>query len=85
MKDGGPAFPAQPTYKMPHGVEMVVEQSGMSLRDWFAGMALQGVLASMADPQQRRRAEQKGETPKDLAIARYHVADAMLAEREKSA
>lgn len=34
-RDGGPAFP------VPYGAR----HSGMSLRDWFAGLALQGLLA----------------------------------------
>jgi hypothetical protein len=35
MNDGGPAFPTSSG-----GVE------GMSLRDWYAGMAMKGLLAS---------------------------------------
>ena len=50
--DGGPAFPipgmspvgtGDPRDGMAGGCD---PQPGMSLRDWFAGMALQGVLAS---------------------------------------
>lgn len=36
MNDGGPAFP----------VPYSTTQDGMSLRDWLAGQALQGILAS---------------------------------------
>jgi hypothetical protein len=36
IDDGGPAFP----------VRMAYYSTGMTLRDWFAGMALQGLLAS---------------------------------------
>jgi D-alanyl-D-alanine carboxypeptidase len=44
--------------------------SGMSLRDYFAAAALQGLLSSMANyPQSATQA--------------YEIADAMLAEREK--
>ena len=47
--DGGPAFP-QPQGKdedgAPYSAREIPGDSGMSLRDWFAGMALQGLLAS---------------------------------------
>jgi len=42
IKDGGPAFACAAFG--PSG-DMVVE-AGMSLRDWYAGMALQGIAAS---------------------------------------
>jgi hypothetical protein len=66
-KDGGPAFPSvgegfgNPSYSAP----------GMTLRDWFAGQALQGLLAST-------------KTSDGLAIAKdaYILADAMLEARE---
>ena len=47
---------------------------GMSLRDWFAGMALQGQLSdSYVRP----------ESKQELAENCYSWADAMLTEREK--
>lgn len=55
---GGPAFPAM--------------AKDMSLRDWFAGQALAGILA---DP------EVVGELKPSAEFA-YKMADAMLAERE---
>lgn len=71
-KDGGPAFP------VPNSVMSV---PGMSLRDWFAGMALQGVVSGV----ESRTTEWKGKQlePKDVAFYAYTLADAMLAEREK--
>ena len=59
-KDGGPAFPSR------HG------HTGMSLRDWFAGMAMQALIT-------------KGYSQHWGVISeRAHaIADAMLAEREK--
>ena len=45
---------------------------GMSLRDWFAGQALQGTLAHPASA---------GE-PEEFAAAAYEVADAMMKARE---
>jgi hypothetical protein len=67
-KDGGPAFP----------IEDAMENiySGMSLRDWFAGMALQECGIIMP-------AKFEGCTPQEVAAAAYIIADAMLAEREK--
>lgn len=62
--DGGPAFPC------PHES---APNEGMSLRDWFAGMALSGWIASVTVPPDANRA----------AEACYQYADAMLAERIK--
>jgi hypothetical protein len=63
--DGGPAFPV-PAHAFQDG------RMGMSLRDYFASLAMQGVLASDID------------APLDkLVAAAYEMADAMLAEREK--
>ena len=63
---GGPAFPA------PAGVQHITEQ-GMTLRDWMAGMAMQGICAS-------------GPDISNLVIASeaYALADAMLKAREAS-
>lgn len=49
------------------------EQNGMSLRDWFAGMALQGIVAN---PEASGSIE-------EIAHYSYRYADAMLAERAK--
>jgi len=45
----------------------------MSLRDWFAGMALHGQLVAIGNQRD----------PKVRAVAAYEFADAMLAERAK--
>jgi hypothetical protein len=65
----GPAFPfternADGSYYYGHG--------GISMRDWFAGQALAGLLP---------REGIKG-FPSDFAQAAYEYADAMLAARE---
>ncbi|MCP5004536.1 MAG: hypothetical protein GY941_11455 [Planctomycetes bacterium] len=49
-------------------------QKGMSLRDYFAGQALAGFRAHPANP----------DTPKTVAMFCYGIADAMLAEKDKS-
>jgi hypothetical protein len=59
---GGYAFPND--FKYP-------ENKGMSLRDWFAGQALTGVLATS-----------HRESPALLARWSYEIADAMLKERQ---
>jgi len=46
---------------------------GMDLRDWFAGKAMQGMLAS---------SEIDWEGQSDLATSCYKIADAMMKARE---
>jgi|AACY02.3.fsa_nt_gi hypothetical protein len=65
LKDGGPAFPREYTLQ---------GESGMSLRDWFAGQALANSRTFFK--------ENSGATTEDVAIQAYAVADAMLAERK---
>jgi uncharacterized protein YodC (DUF2158 family) len=64
IDDGGPAFP----------VSQFSTEHGMTLRDWFAGMALQGILAHPGiEPDDANR---NGSS--ELA---YEFADAMLKAR----
>jgi len=72
MKDGGGIFPVLD--KMDYGSHFVYKTIGITLRDYFAGQALTGLLADT-----RRDA-----APEDFARIVYRLADAMLAEREKS-
>lgn len=76
--DGGPAFPNQieACGGYPPTSFTDVMCGGMSLRDWFAGRALTGILAFST-----------GEDciqyePKDAAAAAYRFADAMLHARK---
>jgi hypothetical protein len=79
MNDGGPAFPMPSGWnglthhEEHHGND---EQEGMSLRDWFAGMALQGYLAAPDDGAIARG------NPAVVAEWAYGAADAMIAERK---
>ena len=50
-------------------------QDGMGLRDWFAGQALHGLLASRDMP--------VGFTGEQAAERSYSIAQAMLVERQK--
>lgn len=54
---------------------------GMTLRDWFAGQALAGVLAIYSHPQSLGLPKADGEIAA-LAGDVYGLADAMIAERE---
>jgi hypothetical protein len=65
--DGGPAFPRT----VQHYNEYLEGRDGMSLRDWFAGQALLGML----------NRTQYNETI--AASYAFKYADAMLAERNK--
>ena len=73
--NGGPAFPRS-GFGMSAGTESFCNTSpnvGMTLRDWFAGQALNGICA---DPQYTPEPEEYG----SLA---YEIADVMIAERDK--
>lgn len=83
--DGGPAFPQHDLsgYGMGPAMRGFVpgdemsgryEVEGMSLRDWFAGKALQGLLAS---------GDEQCEAFAEAAHYAYSYADAMIAERSK--
>lgn len=69
INDGGPAFPisVQPDFQY--------AEAGMSLRDWLAGQALAGWLASFPPDAAVK--------PINAAAFAYEVADAMLAARER--
>lgn len=56
-------------------------QKRICLRDWFAGMAAQGLLATFNDDDWRALKA----NPNFIPSAAYDVADAMMIEREKKA
>ena len=68
---GGPAFPRQGK-EVNFGDGWIPGSEGMTLRDYFAGQALSGLLA---------RANNKG-TNADNATVAYSIADEMLRARE---
>ncbi len=72
-KDGGQAFPFVPT-------DYGGFQDGMSLRDYFAAAALQGMIASSPVVD---RTDSKAINKPRWAKQAYSFADAMLAERDK--
>ena len=74
--NGGPAFPATSWTK---DGDFLGENQGMTLRDYFAAKAMQGLIASLAGTPGRDWLEADQWAP---GVA-YQVADAMLAERSK--
>jgi len=68
--DGGPAFG--------HGDPVHGGDPGMTLRDWFAGQALAGMLASEGSGGLSWGANE------DIAQHAYKMADAMLAAGEET-
>jgi hypothetical protein len=77
--DGGPAFPRSASDARNVFGEMSGNSTypGMTLRDWFAGQAIMGLMC--------RETFESGssEVFSDNALAAYNVADAMLEIREK--
>ena len=79
---GGPAFPRAPFEYIDNGngLEWAVrEQSGMTLRDYFAAKAMQSTLA---DNTYVERSETAAEWLAIVAKSSYEIADAMLKARE---
>lgn len=71
INDGGPAFPHSAAWS-PTGKSVALPQNGMSLRDWFAGLALQAMATT---------AGFQGAPWDKLAGDAYAAADAMLRAR----
>lgn len=72
--DGGPVSPTYASDSRGAAHNTTFEpQGGMTIRDWFAGQALAGLLASEAWCRDR---------PDDVARAAYEQADAMLEARK---
>ena len=72
IDDGGAAFPHQP-YNC-DSMNWSDGSQGMTLRDYFAAAALQGILANPIDV-----------SPATVVKASYEYADAMLAARKEGA
>ena len=72
INEGGPAFPGEQGHT-PEGGWNQTWEPGMSLRDWFAGQALAGILSR----------PYRGGTPREFAEDAYEQADAMLAARNE--
>lgn len=68
-KSGGRAFPRSSSHN-PEG--LAPSQDGMSLRDWFAGQAVVGILCN--------RDITREVIPAPIAKYAYDIADAMIEE-----
>lgn len=55
----------------------------IELRDWFAGMALQGLAGPTITDAARQRVKPEN-VPPQLAIGCYAIADAMIAARKEA-
>ena len=77
MKDGGAAFPGM-TYISQDGKK---NPEGMTLRDYFAAAALQGMLGGL-DRNTMRFLENTEYPSGKMASAAYNIADAMIKARE---
>jgi len=72
MNAGGPAFPCDLTM---YDKEVQSQMQGMTLRDYFAAKAMQGLLAGTLTPDAIWSQDEVAETA-------YNMADAMLKARE---
>ena len=70
--DGGPAFPCE-TYGLHNGKETTIPTNGMTLRDWFAGQAMLGLVYNAP----------VDVTNATLSECAYSIADAMLTARKQ--
>lgn len=73
IEDGGLAFPLSVT-------EDSFDYLGMSLRDWFAGRAMQAQLTGFWHSEQHH-----GWSDTEIAAEAYRIADAMIAARKAGA
>lgn len=84
IDDGGPAFPRpiSGTRDPLGGTHFDEGGLGMSLRDWFAGEALAGIMAAdIKIPDALGGLNEVRHTPEAIAKASYDYADAMLKAR----
>lgn len=74
-------IPAFPQYVINNGGAYV--EGGMTLRDYFAAKAMQGMFANPDDSHENYNLSYD-EYVKEIARCAYKMADAMLTAREKS-
>ena len=82
-EDGGPAFPSHIEHDVsgsPCGQWCHLQ--GMSLRDWFAGMALAGIKLRANDDVVEGAS--LDEAARQVALGAFAVADALLRQRQEA-
>lgn len=77
IDEGGFAFPTS-QISAPDGRVLSAGQDGMSLRDWFAGLAMSGMLGGVPGSHLIPTADKLGKEA-------YEVADALIAARKAGA
>lgn len=86
INDGGPAFPCDVQVEDNNGSHYE-EHYGLTMRDWFAGQALAGLLPKLPLIDQTGefgiKVADKTAYNMDVAESCYGFADAMLAARER--
>ena len=67
------------TFAFPHEITHLQKPltAGMTMRDYFAAKAMQGIIFNDGDFLDARYS-----SPENIAFAAYHMADAMLKARE---
>lgn len=90
VNNGGPAFPA-PQFAVHESVDQqkilqLGQAQGMTLRQWLAGMAMQGLLSDMdTRTSLSNSADINGVSfAQEVAMQAFDHADAMIAESNKS-
>ena len=78
IDNGGPAFPF-----ILQGPKIEGDSQGMTLRDWFAGQALIGLLFN-AETILKSSKESGNTATQELITASYELSDAMLKERKRN-
>ena len=81
IDNGGPAFPCEDHYN-PRGE---FHQTGMTLRDWFAGQALPAIIAATSAGQHDPSAKHGKGVVGSMAADAYEIADAMITARKGGA
>ena len=83
---GGPAFPVSALVYNEHGLDpTTIIHDGMTMRDYFAAKAMNGILETAIDwfPTYKPPDEHSLAIFADLAQDSYAIADAMLKAREQ--
>lgn len=81
INDGGPAFPVPVDNDCDCHGRFTSGYGGMTLRDYFAAAALQGILSG-ADRSTVKYLENMSYPAGQMSSAAYNIADAMLKAKE---
>lgn len=75
INDGGSAFPRFPVMMKNQDGTITKQEPGMTLRDYFAAKAMQGLLSGLYSETSKYNLD-------DMPCEAYEIADAMLRARE---